>query len=239
MPIDPEALTSSIAGLAELSAAGEGLGRALELVVEETNRMFAVDGAGLMLLAQGDVLRYVAASDDRGRLLEKIHVEVGEGPCMDAFDDDRPAVAADVARDQRWPSFGRLAGQHDIAGVLGVPVGLESGPVGTLNVYSTESHDWDEGEIEAMQAYARVVASVLRTAVDAHLQGKVAEQLKYALDHRVVIEQAKGVLMEREGLDQGAAFELLRHRARARRERVVDVARRIVAGEPLESAPQS
>jgi GAF domain-containing protein len=238
VPIDREALASSIASLAELSAAGGGLEQALEQVVNEVDRIFAVDGAGLMLLTEGDVLRYAAASDTRGRFLETIQQEVGEGPCVDAFDLDLPTVAPDVTMDQRWPSIGVLAGQHGIRGVLGVPVDLENGTVGTLNVYSTDRHDWDEGEIEAIQAYARIVASVLRTAVEAHVQSKLTEQLKYALDHRVVIEQAKGVLMEREGLDQRGAFELLRQHARANRVRVIDLARRVVAGEPLAPASQ-
>jgi GAF domain-containing protein len=238
VPIDPETLASSITGLAELNPAGKGLEQALELVVDETNRIFGVDGAGLMLLTQGDVLRYVVASDARGRFLETIQEEVGEGPCLDAFDQSETTAAADVTTDPRWPSCGLLAGQHGIRAVLGVPVDMQSGPIGTLNVYSIERHEWDGGEIEAIQAYSRILASVLRMAVDSHLQGRVAEQLQYALDHRVVIEQAKGVLMEREGLDQRAAFELLRKRARASRQRVVDLAKRVVAGEPIEPASQ-
>jgi GAF domain-containing protein len=234
VPIDRDALASSIGGLAELSAAGNGLEQALEQVVDETDRIFAVDGSGLMLLTEGDVLRYVAASDERGRVLENIHEQVGEGPCLDAFDKSEPAVAADVATDRRWPSFGRLAREHHIHGVLGVPVDLESGVVGTLNVYSTDRHDWGDDEVEAIQAFARIMASVLRTAVEAHLQGKVTEQLQYALDRRVIIEQAKGILMEREGIDQRDAFELLRRRARDNREQVIEVARRVVAGVPHE-----
>ena len=108
------------------------------------------------------------------------------------------------------------------------------GSVGTLNVYAGERHDWDDGEVEAIQAYARIIASVLRSAIEAHMQGKVTEQLRYALDRRVVIEQAKGILMEREGLTAEAAFERIRRRARSHRERVIDVARRLVEGEPLD-----
>lgn len=239
MPIDSDALASSITGLAELNPVGGGLEEALEHVVEETDRMFAVDGAGLLLITEGDVLRYAAASDERGRFLETIQEQVGEGPCVDAFERDEPTVTADVTGDPRWPSLGPLARQHSIIAVLGVPVSLESGTVGTLNVYSTDRHEWDDGEIEAIQAYARIVASVLRMAAEAHLQGKVAEQLQYALDHRVIVEQAKGVMMEREGLDQRAAFELLRQTARSNRERVIDVARRVVSGEPLERPASS
>jgi GAF domain-containing protein len=235
VPIDQDALASSISGLAGLTAVGgNGLEQALEHVVDETKRMFAVDGAGLLLLAEGDVLRYVVASDERGRLMETLQEQVGEGPCMDAFDHGEPSVAADVGTDPRWPSFGRLAAGHGIHGLLGVPVDLGDGPVGTLNVYSSTPHDWDDGEVQAIQAYSRIVASVLRSSIEAHMQGQVSEQLRYALERRVVIEQAKGILMEREGLDPGAAFERIRSRARANRERVSDVARRIVEGAPLE-----
>jgi GAF domain-containing protein len=233
VPINPDALAASIGGLTQLTAADRGgLERALEHVVSETNRIFAVDGAGLLLLSEGDVLRYVAASSERGRIIETLQEQVDEGPCVDAFEQGEPVVAADVARDPRWPSFGPMAGRQGVHGLLGVPVVLET-PVGTLNVYSTTPHAWDDGEIEAIQAFSRIVASVLRSAVEAHVQGQVTEQLQYALDRRVVIEQAKGILMEREGLTPAAAFERIRSQARSNRERVVDVARRLVAGKPL------
>jgi GAF domain-containing protein len=234
VPINRDALAASISGLTQLTAGDRGgLERALEHVVGETNRIFAVDGAGLLLLGEGDVLRYVAASSERGRIIETLQEQVDEGPCVDAFEQGEPVVAGDVANDPRWPAFGPMAGREGVHGLLGVPVVLD-GAVGTLNVYSTTPHEWDDGEIEAIQAYARIVASVLRSAVEAHIQGKVTEQLQYALDRRVVIEQAKGILMEREGLAAGAAFDRIRGQARSHRERVVDVARRLVAGEPLD-----
>jgi GAF domain-containing protein len=234
VPIDHDALASSISGLGQLTANDRGgLEHALEHVVNETNRIFAVDGAGLLLLGEGDVLRYVAASSERGRIVETLQEQVDEGPCVDAFERSEPIRSADVAVDARWPSFGALAGQHGVHAILGVPVGLD-GPVGTLNVYAAERHDWDDGEVEAIQAYARIIASVLRSAVEAHLQDKVTGQLQYALDRRVVIEQAKGILMEREGVTPEIAFERIRRQARSNRERVIDVARRLVEGEPLD-----
>jgi GAF domain-containing protein len=236
VPINPDALTSSISGLAQLTADdGGGLETALEHVVDETSRIFSVDGAGLLLVGEGDVLRYVAASSERGRIVETLQEQVDEGPCVDAFEQGEPVLAADVASDRRWPLFGPLAGKQGVHALLGVPVELE-GPVGTLNVYASHRQEWDDGEVEAIQAYARIVASVLRSSVEAHLQGKVTEQLRYALDRRIVIEQAKGILMEREGLTAGAAFERIRGRARSNRERVIDVAKRLVAGEPLDPA---
>jgi GAF domain-containing protein len=230
VPINPDALASSIAGLGELTVEAGRVEHALEHVVSETDRIFAVDGAGLLLLAEGDVLRYVAASDERGRLMETLQEQMGEGPCLDAFEEGNPTVTSDMATDARWPSLGPLAAKQGIHAILGVPVELDDAAVGTLNVYASEPHDWDDGEIEAIQAYSRIVASVLRSAVEAHVQGKLTAQLQYALDRRVVIEQAKGILMEREGLPAEAAFERIRRYARSSRERVADVAGRVVEG---------
>jgi AmiR/NasT family two-component response regulator len=105
--------------------------------------------------------------------------------------------------------------------------------VGTLNVYAVQPHRWGKDDVAAIQAYTRVIASLLRTAVQAHLSGKAASQLQHALDHRSLIEQAKGVIMERRGLDQQAAFELLRARARSTRRRLDDLARETVEGATL------
>ena len=224
MPIDPDVLAKSVARLEGVDPVDTGLDAALELAVAETDQLFKVDGAGLMLLSQDGSLRYVAASDEPGRMLESLQEQFGEGPCVDAFLEDAPVLAGNMAADPRWPSVGPLAAGHGIHAVLGVPINLREGPVGTLNVYAANPHRWDQADVAAIQAYTRVIASLLRTAVRAHVSGKAAGQLQRALDHRSLVEQAKGVIMERRGLDQQAAFELLRAQARSTRRRLHDVA---------------
>jgi GAF domain-containing protein len=230
MSIDPDALANSVARLEGVDPVDTGLDAALGLAVAETDDVFGVDGAGLMLLAEDAVLRYVAASDEPGHMLEALQEQFGEGPCVDAFLEDAPVLADDLGADPRWPSVGPLAAGHGVRAVLGVPIDLREGPVGTLNVYAARPHHWDEADVAAIQAYTRVIASLLRAAVRAHVSGKAASQLQHALDHRSLIEQAKGVLMERRGLDQQAAFDLLRSRARSSRRRLDEVAREIVRG---------
>jgi GAF domain-containing protein len=231
--IEPDAVARSIARLDGVQPDGTGLDEALQLVVDETSRLFTVDGAGLLLLDEDGVLRYMAASDEPGRMLETLQEQIGEGPCIDAYLDDAPVTAADLAADQRWPRVGRLAVEHGVRAVLGVPVDLRVGPVGTLDVYSVAAHQWDQSEVRAIQAYARVIASLLRSAADAHTKGRAADQLQLALDHRVVIEQAKGILMERGRIDAQAAFGLLRNHARSTRRPLAQVARAVVDGERL------
>jgi GAF domain-containing protein len=230
MSIDSDSLARSVARLEGVDPVDTGLDAALELAVSETDDVFEVDGAGLMLLGEDGVLRYLAASDEPGRMLETLQEQFGEGPCVDAFLEDEPVLADNLAADPRWPSVGPLAAGHGVHAVLGVPVDLRDGPVGTLNVYSAQQHRWDQSDVAAIRAYTRVIASLLRTAVRAHVSGKAATQLQHALDHRSLIEQAKGVIMERRGLDQQAAFELLRARARSSRRRLDDVAREVVGG---------
>jgi len=228
MPIDRDALAMSVARLEGVDPVDTGLDAALQLAVAETDDLFDVDGAGLMLLSTDGVLRDVAASDEAGRMLEALQEQFGEGPCVDAFLEDGPVIAGDLGADPRWPSVGPLAAGHGVRAVLGVPIDLREGPVGTLNVYAAQPHRWDDSDVAAIQAYTRVIASLLRAAVKAHVSGKAATQLQQALDHRSLIEQAKGVLMERRGLDQQAAFELLRARARSTRRRLDVVAREVV-----------
>jgi len=228
MSIDSDALAKSVARLEGVDPVDTGLDAALELAVAETDDVFQVDGAGLLLVDEAGVLRCTAASDEPGHMLETLQEQFGEGPCVDAFLEDSPVLAADLAADPRWPSVGPLAAEHGVRAVLGVPVDLSEGPVGTLNVYAAQPHRWDRADIAAIQAYTRVIASLLRTAVRAHVSGKAATQLQRALDHRSLIEQAKGVIMERRGLDQQAAFDLLRAQARSTRRRLHDVASEVV-----------
>jgi GAF domain-containing protein len=230
MPIDPDALTKSVARLEGVDPVDTGLDAALELAVAETDGLFGVDGAGLMLIDADGVLCSTAASDRPGGMLESLQEQFGEGPCVDAFLKDGPVLAEDLAADPRWPSVGPLAAGHGVRAVLGVPIDLRDGPMGTLNVFAAHPRGWDDSEVAAIQAYTRVIASLLRSAVQAHVSGRAASQLQRALDSRSLIEQAKGVLMERRGLDQQAAFELLRSRARSTRRRLQDVARETVGG---------
>ena len=230
MPIDPDALAKSVARLEGVDPVDTGLDTALDLAVAETAGLFGVDGAGLMLVDGDGDLCSTTASDRPGSMLESLQEQFGEGPCVDAFLKDGPVLADDLAADPRWPSVGPLAAGHGVRAVLGVPIDLRDGPMGTLNVYAAHPRGWDDSEVAAIQAYTRVIASLLRSAVQAHVSGRAATQLQRALDSRSLIEQAKGVLMERRGLDQQAAFELLRSRARSTRRRLQDVARETVGG---------
>jgi GAF domain-containing protein len=111
---------------------------------------------------------------------------------------------------------------------LCVPVEVLGGPIGTLDLFTAIPRAWDDSEVAAAHAYAGVVASLLGSAVAAHASSRLAKQLQVALDSRVLIEQAKGVLMASEKVDAQTAFNRLRRQARNTRRPVPEVAREII-----------
>jgi hypothetical protein len=231
---DPDALARSVARLEQLDPTTAGLHASLDTAVTIVDELFGVSGAGIMLLSEDEVLRYAAASNEAGRQLELIQEEAGEGPCIEAFERNQVVFCTDTSSDARYPAFARIVPGYGIGAVLGVPIALSGGPIGTLNVYDERPHEWSDSETNAIGTFTTVISALLMAGARAGLAEMTARQLQFALDHRVLIEQAKGILMEREGLDAMTAFERLRSVSRANRIKVADVARSLIEGRPLE-----
>jgi ANTAR domain len=100
--------------------------------------------------------------------------------------------------------FGALRTRGGRVPVGSVPVQVAQGTVGSLNFYLAEPHEWDHSERNAAEVYGRLAGALLGSALTAELQGRLIEQLQWTLDHRILIEQAKGILMEREGISADA-----------------------------------
>ena len=225
--IDSARLSQSLDTLRERNL-DHDLPASMDALVEAAKSVFAVAGAGVMLTDGDRVLRYVAATDEAARILEEAQERTGKGPCVESLVLDSMVQTPDLMADPRWP--GLLADYPDakIRAVLGVPVRVAGVAVGSLNVYSDQPFDWDDSDEKALRAYADLGESVLVGALHAHEQGRVVEQLEGALESRVIIERAVGVLMERHGIDAVTAFERLRQAARDSRRRVRDLAQELL-----------
>ena len=229
MPMSAHEVRKALHELGDLRYAAGNLDDALRRIVHATHKLFAVDGAGLMLLDPDQLLRNVADSDERVGHLEELQIEHGEGPCIDAFDDKELVHAADLAAESRWPSFSPAAVDRGLRAVLASPIPYNQMAIGVVTVFSSEVHPWSpEGEL-ALVAFTDLAALTIANTMQSEQRGELAEQLQRALDARVLIEQAKGALVARDGVTPGAAFEQLRRRARAERRRVVDVAQEVMA----------
>jgi hypothetical protein len=214
MPIDARLLARSIARLTDLDPVRD-LASALEQAVVAAKQLFMVDAAGVMLADSEGNLRWASASDVRAKTLEDNQESFAAGPCTQAFATGRPVVMHDATLEPRWGAVTLAFVEEQIRSGLSVPVELSGGPIGTLDVYAVAPGGWDETEISALQTYAGVVATLLGTAAKAEVQGRLAGQLQVALNSRVLTEQARGALMDRERLDDRQAFVDLRRAARS------------------------
>src|SRR5918994_7710919 len=212
MPIDPTDLAKSIGALGSLDPR-RGLAPTLQQITDAAKQLFAADGAGLMLVDAEGQLRWASASDQTAQNVEDGQERLAQGPCAVAFSQRLPAAIGNIQTEPGWAEFTQVLIGEGICAALSVPVELDGGVVGTLDIYARQARDWDPSEVAALQAYAGLVASLLMAAVTAEVKGRLATQLQAALEHRWLIEQAKGVIMGREELDAQAAFERLRRGA--------------------------
>ncbi len=207
---------------------------AISEVVRTTHTMFDVDGAGLMLVDDEQHLRKVAASDDRFGHLEDLQIRHQEGPCIDAYETKELISAEDLASERRWPQFSEAAVAREVRAVLASPLPYNQAAVGVVAVLSEQRHPWSaEGEL-ALLAFTDLAALFIASMMQGEARSELATQLQGALDSRQVIEQAKGVLMGRDGISARAAYEQLRGQARSERRKLGAVCAEIVAtaGQP-------
>jgi GAF domain-containing protein len=232
MPIDPTELAKSIGALGSLDPE-RGMAPTLQQIANAAKQLFRADGAGLMLVDAEGQLRWASASDQSAQNLEDGQERLAQGPCAVAFSQRLPAAIRNLHTEPDWQDFAQVLLAEGICAALSVPVELDGGVIGTLDVYVGQPRDWDPSEVAALQAYAGLVASLLSAATTAQVKGRLANQLQAALEHRWLIERAKGVVMGREQVDAQAAFERLRGAARSSTRRLADVARDVTDGQPL------
>lgn len=196
--------------------------------------LLAVTAAGLMLVDPNGRLRVMASSSERSRLLELLEIQNDEGPCLDCWRDGEAVVAADLeVEGARWPKFTREATRVGFSAVYALPMRLREETIGALNLFHRDAHAVSPAYLQLGQALADVatIGMLQQRAVQRSVE--LADQLQTALNSRLVIEQAKGVLAERENTDMAGAFELLRGHARRNNRKLSDVAADVISGELL------
>ena len=204
----------------------------LTLLTDRCVEVLEVTAAGLMLAGPGGAdLRVVASSSEAMRLLELFELQAEEGPCLDCYRTGEPVLNQDLATvDGHWPRFAPRALDADFHAVHAFPMRLRGLTIGALNLFRAEEGGLEEGDVIAAQAFADV-ATIAVLQHRATLEARVLnDQLSEALNTRIVIEQAKGVLAERAGLDIEHSFSRLRGHARSHNLRLVDVAQAVIEG---------
>jgi GAF domain-containing protein len=203
----------------------------LQLLVDETATLFDVKATGLMLFGSDHRLHIAASVGHHSGLLELLQLEVGDGPCLEAARTGTVVSIPDVsAAESRWPHFARAAADAGYHAVHSIPLRLRATVIGSLNLFGESTGAFKEDDLIAARALADIAATSLvqqRTIDDAV---RTQAQLQAALESRTVIEQAKGWIANRSGVDTKTAFSLLRDHARRNRLPIAEVALAVLAG---------
>jgi GAF domain-containing protein len=236
--MDTDLLSDTFVDLADTMVADFDVIDFLHLLTDRTVLLLGAAAAGVVLADPRGELRVAAASTEQAGLLELFQLQNDQGPCLDCFRTGRRVTANDLAGpDQLWPRFAQAATQAGFRTVEAVPMRLRDQVIGALNLFRAEPGPFAPADLRIAQGLADVATIGLLHERNVRRSETVAEQLQAALNSRVMIEQAKGKLAERYGIDMDRAFTMLRDHARNTNQRLTDVARDFVTGGTAEFPP--
>jgi GAF domain-containing protein len=236
--MDTDLLSDTFVDLADTMVADFDVIDFLHLLTDRTVRLLGASAAGVVLADPRGELRVAAASSEEAGLVELFQLQNDQGPCLDCFRTGRPVTANDLTGpDQRWPRFAEAATQAGFRTVEAVPMRLRDQVIGALNLFCAEPGTFTPADLRIAQALADVATIGLLHERNVRRSETVAEQLQAALNSRVMIEQAKGKLAERYGINMERAFTMLRDYARNTNQHLTDVARDFVTGGTAEFPP--
>ena len=211
-------------------ARGSDVTEMLTQLTADCARLLDVSAVGLLLADPRGALHVLAASSDRIADLEAFQAQRAQGPCHTCYLDGRPVDVPDLAAAAaQWPDFAEAAARAGVVSVHAVPMRLGDDVVGALNLFGSTPGQLNESDLRLAQALADVATVALiqdRAAADKELVNK---QLQMALDSRVILEQAKGVLSYSGGMDMPAAYAALRTYARDHNIQLTDLAHALVS----------
>jgi transcriptional regulator with GAF, ATPase, and Fis domain len=204
----------------------------LQHLSERCVDLLQVDAAGILVADQHGHLRLMAASSEETRLLELFQLQNEQGPCLECFHSGTVVHCADLGQAPvaaRWPRFAPHARGSGFSAVSALPMRLRSEVIGAMNLFRARPGPLADEQVGLGQAMADIATIGLLQERAIRQKQILTEQLQSALNSRVVIEQAKGVLAERHGCSMEQAFTALREHARAHNRRLTDLAQGLTA----------
>ncbi len=196
----------------------------LQSLSTDSVEILGAEAAGVMLADARGGLRLIASSDERMRLLELFELQGAQGPCLDAFSSGRAIQASAADSRGRWPVFAPHASEAGFQMMCAVPLRIRTDVIGALNLFRGTNEPFSSAEMDLAQAMAEVAAIGLIQERALRERNLLAEQLQAALNSRVVIEQAKGMLAEYLTMPMDDAFTLLRSYARDNNRKLSELA---------------
>lgn len=223
-------LAHTFVRLADTLVTGFDLVELFDDLVASMVDLFDLAAAGLLIADHGGVLRLMASSPERSDVVELMELQADEGPCLEAYRTGVAVSVPEVEQATRWPRRASLIGEAGLGPAYGLPMRLREETVGGLNMFRAPARPLSPSDLVTAQALADV-ATIATLQVRASRAGpQLAEQLQAALNSRVMIEQAKGVVAEHGKVDMQTAFHRIRAYCRANNRRLSEAAEAIAHG---------
>jgi GAF domain-containing protein len=190
----------------------------LQYLVESCAELLEPDAGGLMLADGDGSLQVIASTSETAELVEIMQLNAGKGPCVECFTTGEPLSIPDIdGVRERWSEFADAAVAGGFRAVHATPLRLRGKTLGAMNLFSTRGGRLSDRDVAAVRTLADVATIGIMQERVIRESGVVTTQLQQALDSRVLIEQAKGILSEAHAISLEQAFDLLRNHARGNR----------------------
>ncbi len=203
----------------------------LQTLTERCVELLGVDAAGLMLTDQRGGLRLLGATLESARVLELFELQIQEGPCLECYLTGRAITSVELSEARtRWPTFTPAALAAGFEATHALPLKLRGSIIGALNLFTITAARLSDDDVAVGQAMADVATIGVLHQRSLHEQTILSEQLHTALQSRILVEQAKGVLAARSGLSVAEAFTRMRAHARRTSTSLTTVAQAVIEG---------
>lgn len=203
----------------------------VQQVVERSIELLHVSDVGVLLKDADGRLKLTASSSGDMRVAELLEVHLDEGPCYAAFTRNVVIAEAELSRDDdRWPHFAPTAIDLGFRSVYAFPLRAEGTPIGAMNVFSEERSALIGQGLRIAQGLADFASLGIRLSDHLRQSELLTQQLQTALDSRVAIEQAKGMIAAQGEISLTAAFHLIRSAARNRGVRLQEIVSQVTSG---------
>jgi GAF domain-containing protein len=225
--------------LAKVVVADRELSETLTEITRIARRaMPSVEAASVTLIREDKP--FTAGYDGQMALdADEMQYERGYGPCMDAGRAGQMFLVDDMRTEQRWPDYAQNVLGCGVLSSLSVPLPFQGVTIGALNTYASQPKVFDDTDIELAQEVAAWVAVAVANAEAAARTSDDLTQLRTVMMSRALIEQAKGILMERHKIKEDEAFTILTHASQRTNTKLRDVAAELVRTGALPSPVDS
>ena len=225
-----ERVLQTFAKLADTLVAGYDVVDLLQMLVDVCRDLLDADAAGILLADDSGELEVIVSTSEASRLVELMQVSAEAGPCVESFRTGKAVSLPDItSAPAEWNDFQESAVTQGFASTHAIPLRLRETTIGTLNLFRTTTGELSPRDLLTAHAFADVATIGILHERALREHAIVTEQLQSALNSRILIEQAKGVVAQRLGVSIDDSFQIIRSYARSHQLGIGDVAARLVA----------